>query len=99
MRNILLIGLTLLWVACTTGEEETVQQPRTGTLNLTSSVNRFEVADGSAVTRANIAGDAFTVGERIKLKVICPFSDHEQLVESTWGNTFDAFWLLKWSGI
>jgi len=34
----------------------------------------------------------------MKLKVICPYITREQLAESTWGNTFDSFWLMKWTG-
>lgn len=67
--------------------------PQTGCLNLTTSVVPF---DGDPATRANLAGDAFETGERMKLKIICPYSERTEYGETTYGDTQDAFWLLKW---
>ena len=79
---------------CSSDEEELVQQ-KGGVLTLTSSVNAF---DGESVTRTNVAGTDFAVGDRMKLKIICPYSDHVEFGETTYSETFDALWLLKWNG-
>lgn len=84
----------LLLAGCASDDEEQVQ-PQGGVLTLSSSVNAFE---GETVTRTNIAGNAFVIGDRMKLKIICPFSDHVEFGETTYSETFDALWLLKWSG-
>ncbi len=81
-------------VACSTDDED-AKQTNYGTLTLTSSINGFE-SDG--ITRTNLEGTAFADGDRIKLKIICPYTSTTQTGESTWGNSFDSFWLLKWSG-
>lgn len=63
------------------------------------------------VTRVNVAGDNFvselshttsdgkkiidSPGDRIRLKIVCPFTNTTQRGESTDGNSSDAFFLLK----
>ncbi len=93
-RNILYIGLALLLIGCASDEDDQVQS-QGGVLQLTSSVTPF---DGESVTRTNVAGTAFAEGDRMKLKIICPYSDHTEFGETTYGATFDALWLLKWNG-
>jgi hypothetical protein len=91
MRRVLLcLGLGVLLAAC--AKEELSQE---GVLQFTTSVASF---DGAPETRTNIAGNAFAVGDRMKLKIICPYSDHTQFGETTYGHSADAFWLFKWSG-
>ena len=90
IRHILCLGLTVLLSAC--AKEEALQE---GTLQFTTSVASF---DGAPETRTNIAGNAFAAGDRMKLKIICPFSDHTQFGETTYGHSADAFWLFKWDG-
>ena len=88
-------------LACSSDNEESGQQQRNqeGTLTITSSVNAFEGEDGHPVTRTNIAGNEFVVGDWMKLKIICPYvSDWTQFGETNYGNTFDSFWLMKWTG-
>lgn len=51
---------------------------------------------GSASTRATLDGQAFREGDRIKLKVICPYSRNTEFCETTYGNSIDAFWIMKW---
>ena len=92
-RIIFYIGLAFLMAGCVAEEEQTA--PQDGVLQLTSSVNAF---DGEAVTRTNLTGNAFATGDWMKLKIICPYSDHVEFGETTYSNTFDALWLLKWSG-
>lgn len=94
MRKMLWMGTSLLFLSCTAIRQDEAQ-PRTGTLSLTTSVVPF---DGEDVTKTNLAGNAFATGDRIKLKIICPYSDHTEYGETTYGDTVDAFWLLKWSG-
>lgn len=84
--------MLLLMVGCSSNDEEAAQLQ--GVLTFTTSVADFE---GEAVTRTNFAGNAFENGDKIKLKVICPFSTHTEFGESTYGGSFDSFWLLKWN--
>lgn len=88
-RIVLLCAMAVL-AACTGHEEIS----KLGRLTFSTSVSGF---DGETATRANLAGNAFENGDRIKLKVICPFSGHTEFGETTYGNSFDAFWLLKWN--
>ena len=87
-RYILAIGLLL--AACA---KEAPQQEES--LRLTSSVLPF---DGEPLTRTTVQGDAFAVGDRMKLKIICPFDDHVQFGETTYGHSTDGLWLFKWDG-
>lgn len=64
------------------------------TLQISTSVENFE---GEAITRTLIDGTAFENGDKIKLKIICPNSNSVELGESTYGASFDGFWLLKWN--
>ena len=85
-----ILGIGLLLTACA---KEAPQQRET--LRLTSSVLPF---DGEPLTRTTVQGDAFAVGDRMKLKVICPFDDHTQFGETTYGHSSDGLWLFKWDG-
>ena len=78
-------------VGCTAEDAEEGEQQ--GMLTITTAVENF---DGETVTRTNFMGNAFEDGDKIKLKIICPFSAHTEFGETTYGNSFDAFWLLKW---
>ena len=79
-------------MSCTA--DEATQQDDQGILTFTTSVEDFE---NESRTRTNIEGKAFENGDKIKLKIICPFSEHTEFGETTYGNSFDAFWLLKWN--
>ena len=101
--RLLYIGLGLLLAACSSDEDATMQeekQPQKGVLSLTTSINDFEGEDGTVLTRTNMAGTDFKVGDRIKLKIICPYTsaDRTEFGETTYSNTADGLWLLKWSG-
>ncbi len=94
--HLLYIGLTMmLATACSSddGQQETL--PERAPLTITSSVNGFE---GEGVTRTNLIGNAFATGDWIKLKIICPYVPNTLIGETTWGNSADALWLLKWNG-
>ncbi len=95
--HLLYIGLALLLASCSSDDGQQAEQtlPKTGKLTITSSVNNFE---GEGVTRTNIAGNVFATGDWIKLKIICPYVSNTLIGETTWGNSADALWLLKWSG-
>ena len=73
--------------------DEATEQEQQGVLSFATSVERFE---GEHITRTNIAGNEFEDGDKIKLKIICPFSTHTEFGESTYSASFDGFWLLKW---
>ena len=89
-NKIFLLGITLLLAACSADDE--VQQEEEGILSFTTDIQDFE---GECVTRTSLEGTAFEDGDKIKLKIICPFSSHTEFGETTYGNSFDAFWLLK----
>jgi len=91
ISKILYLTIATVLMSCTA--DEVTQQELQGVLSITTSVEDFE---GESRTRTNIEGTAFENGEKIKLKIICPFSSHTEFGETTYGNSFDAFWLLKW---
>ena len=91
--KILSFGIAIMLSGCSAYETPQEQQAP-GTLAFTTSVEDFE---GASRTRTNIAGKAFENGDKIKLKIICPFSANTEHGETTDGNSFDAFWLLKWN--
>ena len=92
--SVALCSTILFLTGCTSDvTEESVPQEQ-GTLSFTTAIENF---DGETVTRTNFAGTPFENGDKIKLKVICPFSKHTEFGETTYGNSFDAFWLLKWN--
>ena len=78
--------------ACSAYETPQEQQAP-GTLVFSTAVEDFE---GASRTRTNLEGKAFDNGDKIKLKIICPYSAHTEFGETTYGGSFDAFWLLKW---
>lgn len=82
----------LLGAGCTADEAiEPVQQ---GTLSFSTSIEDFE---GVSRTRTTLDGKSFETGDKIKIKMICPFSDRIELGESTYSGSFDGFYLLKWN--
>ena len=89
INKIFLMGIALLLASCSAEESD---QP-SGVLSFSTSIENFE---GESVSRTNFLGNAFEDGDKIKLKIICPFSSHTEFGETTYGNSFDAFWLLKW---
>ena len=82
----------MLLAACS-ADDATQEQPSLGILSFSTTIENFE---GEDITRTNFDGNAFENGDKIKLKIICPFSTHTEFGETTYGNSFDAFWLLKW---
>ena len=93
INKILLLGMAMLLAACTADDAEQTQQS-SGILSFSTSIDNFE--GESVITRTNFDGNAFEDGDKIKLKIICPFSSHTEFGETTYGNSFDALWLLKW---
>ena len=91
ISKILYLTIATVLMSCTANE--VTQQEQQGVLSITTSVEDFE---GESRTRTNIEGTAFENGDKIKLKIICPFSSHTEFGETSYGNSFDAFWLLKW---
>lgn len=89
-KHIIWLSLALLAVSCTPEEPEGSE-----VIRFTTSISSFEE---EVATRTTVSGDAFAIGDRMKLKIICPFADGTQFGETTYGHSADAFWLFKWSG-
>ena len=89
--KIILLCVSLLLAACSSEIEEYVQQQ--GVFSFSTSIDDF---DGDIMTRTNLEGNAFENNDKIKLKIICPFSSNTEFGESTYSASFDGFWLLKW---
>lgn len=91
INKIILLGIAVLLVGCSKDNNEVVRKQ--GVFSFSTSIENF---DGGMLTRTDLEGKAFEDGDKIKLKIICPFSDYTEFGETTYGNSFDAFWLLKW---
>lgn len=95
---IYIITASLLAAACTSdgvfspdaGIEESAESHE---FTLTTDVVPFK--GETPLMRSNYEGTGFDEGDWIRLKIICPFSDNAEYGESTWGNSYDAFFLLK----
>lgn len=83
----------LMLLACSSEKTPDLQEKRV--LTIGSDILPF---DGETVTRANEDGTAFEENDMIRFKVICPYVNTTMYGESTWGDTMDDFWLLKWDG-
>jgi hypothetical protein len=83
------MGLALLLMASCTKEAPLEE----GVVRFTTTVAPFDGA-----TKTDLSGRAFAVGDRMKLKIVCPFDDRTQFGETTYGHSADAFWLFKWNG-
>lgn len=90
-----MMSLALL-AACSTEDmiQEDLQESHEFTL--TSDVVPFVGED--ATTRGKLDGSGFEDGDWIRLKIICPFVTSSEYGESTWGNSYDAFFLMKRKG-
>ncbi|MDD6007772.1 MAG: fimbrillin family protein [Bacteroidales bacterium] len=92
LQYIFLLVAAALLGGCASQNEP---QPEEKVFRVTSSIAPFA---GEDMARVNTEGTAFTIGDLIRIKIICPFVSGTQNGETTWGNTYDAFWLLKWTG-
>lgn len=91
---IITLATALMCGAC--NSEDVVQTEESQVLTISSEVLPYDGEDES--TRANELGNAFETNDMIRLKIICPYVTNTLYGESTWGNTMDSFWLLKWTG-
>lgn len=98
MKLIKYIGSIYLPLAVLSACSDEIAEDLTNKQRLTigSSIETFIDEDGS-ITRANVVGTAFEDNDKIRLKIICPFTTDTQLGESTWTGSKDNFWLLKWA--
>lgn len=87
----IIIAASLLAAACTT--DDVCQEPAAHEFTLTTDVVPFH--GETPATRSNFEGTGFEEDDWIRLKIICPFVDSSEYGESTWGNSYDAFFLLK----
>ena len=95
-HNILLyisLATTMLW-SCSTDNIQESDNNLHG-VSLSSSIVSFE---GEQQTKVNLAGNGFEDGDMIRIKVICPYVSSQEAGESTYGGTYDGFWVQKWSG-
>ena len=83
----------MLW-SCSTDNERESDNNLHG-VSLSSSIVSFE---GEQQTKVNLAGNGFEDGDMIRIKVICPYVSSQEAGESTYGGTYDGFWVQKWSG-
>lgn len=91
--NTILTVALMLMTACSSDDIERKGQ-EAHEFTLTSEVLPFK--GETAATRSNLEGTGFEDGDWIRLKIICPFSGSSaEYGESTWGNSYDAFFLLK----
>lgn len=81
--------------ACSSDEIVQRDEQESHAFTLTTDVLPFK---GEAATRAKLDGTGFEDGDWIRLKIICPFVTTSEYGESTWGNSYDAFFLLKRDG-
>lgn len=86
-----LCSAMLFGAGCTA--DEVVEPVQQGALSFSTSIEDFE---GVSRTRTTLDGNAFETNDKIKIKMICPFSDRVELGESTYSGSFDGFYLLKW---
>ena len=80
----------MLW-SCSTDNERESDNNLHG-VSLSSSIVSFE---GEQQTKVNLAGNGFEDGDMIRIKVICPYVASQEAVagESTYGGTYDGFWV------
>lgn len=92
---IYIIASVLMMVAC--NSDEITPSGEKQTLTISSEVLPY---DGEVMTRVDDEGTKFETNDMIRLKIICPYMPNTTTLygESTWGNTADDFWLLKWNG-
>lgn len=92
------LSLAALLLGATTACQPAADTPGADTdrrLHLATTVLPFEGTDGS---RANLEGTGFATGDRLRIKIICPYTPGAEYGESTWGNSYDSFWLQKYTG-
>ena len=94
--TLLLSGAVLLFPACSDGNNGEEPEAEATTLKITSSIVPF--GGDSEQSRVNLEGNAFTTGDLMRMKIICPYTAGAELGESSYGNTYDSFWLMKWNG-
>lgn len=87
------IVILLVLAACS--PEEVDEKMVAHEFTLTTDIIPFK---GETTTRSSLEGTGFEDGDWIRLKIICPFVGSPEYGESTWGDSFDAFFLMKRSG-
>ncbi len=94
-KHIVFIIVLALLAACSS-DEIVQKEQESHEFTLTTDVLPFK--GEAAATRSNLEGTGFEDGDWIRLKIICPFVESSEYGESTWGNSYDAFFLLKRKG-
>lgn len=73
INKIFILGIAALLIACS-ADDALHEQLEPDILSFSTSIDNFE--GESVITRTNFLGNAFEDGDKIKLKIICPFSSH-----------------------
>lgn len=96
MKKTINIIIALLLFAACSSDTIVPEEPVAHEFTLTTDVVPFK--GETPATRSNFDGDGFVDGDWIRLKIICPYVTSSEYGESTWGNSYDAFFLLKRNG-
>ncbi|MCQ2222173.1 MAG: fimbrillin family protein [Bacteroidaceae bacterium] len=96
MRKYISILTVLLLLAACSSDEIVQREQESHEFTLTTDVLPFK--GETAMTRSKLDGTGFEDGDWIRLKIICPYSSSSEYGESTWGNSYDAFFLMKRKG-
>lgn len=92
--NKIIYLFTAVLLASCSADEDNENVPQQEQLQISTSIEDFA---GETKTRTSIDGTKFVYGDRIKIKIICPKSTAVEIGESTYGSSFDSFYLLKWA--
>ena len=86
--------------ACSDDNQLLQDEQEQHTLRFITTVNGYTHEDGTpaSITRTNMAGTDFATGDRIKIKIVCPYSNGGEFGETTYSETADGLWILKWTG-
>lgn len=96
MRKYLLyIAGASLITACSQELELEAEEQSCQLTSLTVSVSPYE---GEVDTRANVEGTGFEIGDWIRLKMVCPYSEENQIGETIDNGYYNGFWVLKYNG-
>lgn len=101
---ILCMMASLLLASCSDSKIDTIIDDNSAVVEIDLSdihsviVPYAEEGDVLPETRANFAGDAFENGDKIRLRIIAPYSSSAEYGESTWGGSYDNWRLFQWNG-
>ena len=98
IKYLYIVAACTFFSACSSDEDFCEQELEGHEFTLSSELVPFK---GENATRSGLDDDkrfngtGFEDGDWIRLKIICPFSPSSEYGESTWSNSYDAFFLMK----